>query len=106
LRLRRAPPSPAARHPARAGDLDNTPVIEQVLSLRQEKARLLGFSSFAELSMASKMATLGKAEGLLEELRAASYEAAKKDLAVRRRAGPGLWCSACGAGVSAWAVRS
>lgn len=40
---------------ASAGDLDNTPIIEQVLSLRQEKARLLGFDNYAQLSMASKV---------------------------------------------------
>lgn len=49
----------------------------QVLKLRQEKAELLGFKSFAELSMASKMATFDKAEDLLEELRSSSYAAAE-----------------------------
>ncbi|KAL4854352.1 putative cytosolic oligopeptidase A [Chlorella vulgaris] len=65
---------------ASAGDIDNTPIIEEVLALRQEKAKLLGFSSFAEVSMASKMATLQTAEDLLEQLRGASFEAAKRDL--------------------------
>lgn len=40
---------------ASAGELDNTPIIEQVLKLRQEKAQLLGFQNFADLSMASKV---------------------------------------------------
>jgi hypothetical protein len=61
-----------------------------VLTLRQEKAQLLGFPCFAELSMASKMATLGGAEALLEELRVAAYEAAKKDLQVGAGGGAGL----------------
>eukprot|EP00878_Enallax_costatus_P002366 GHUV01002542.1.p1 GENE.GHUV01002542.1~~GHUV01002542.1.p1 ORF type:complete len:832 (+),score=220.74 GHUV01002542.1:594-3089(+) len=65
---------------ASAGDLDNTPIIEKILQLRQEKAELLGFKSFAELSMASKMATFDKAEDLLEELRSSSYSAAQTDL--------------------------
>ncbi|KAI3432836.1 hypothetical protein D9Q98_010420 [Chlorella vulgaris] len=65
---------------ASAGDIDNTPIIEEVLALRQEKAELLGYSSFAEVSMASKMATLQTAEDLLEQLRGASFEAAKRDL--------------------------
>jgi hypothetical protein len=80
--------------PYPAGELDNCPIIEQVLSLRQEKAKLLGYESFAQLSMASKMATLDKAEELLEELRAASYEAAKKDMKVRG-VGVGVGCG-CG----------
>lgn len=66
---------------ASAGELDNSPIIEQVLSLRKEKAQLLGFANFAELSMASKMATLDRAEELLEELRDKSFAAAKGDLA-------------------------
>ena len=37
-------------------EFDNTPVMEEILSLRQEKAHLLGFKNFAELSLASKMA--------------------------------------------------
>lgn len=65
---------------ASSGDIDNAPMIDKILTLRQEKAALLGFSNYAELSMASKMATLPKAEQLLEELRASSVNAAKKDL--------------------------
>jgi len=65
---------------ASSGDLDNEPVIERILALRREKARLVGFASHAELSMASKMATLPKALELLEDLRAASYDAARADL--------------------------
>eukprot|EP00198_Chlamydomonas_reinhardtii_P004414 XP_001693750.1 oligopeptidase A [Chlamydomonas reinhardtii] len=64
---------------ASSGDADNGPLIEKILTLRGEKARLLGFSSFADLSMASKMADLSRAEALLEELRAASYGAALAD---------------------------
>lgn len=37
------------------GELDNEPIINKVLALRQEKARLLGFNNHAELSMASKV---------------------------------------------------
>jgi oligopeptidase A len=40
---------------ASAGDIDNTPIIDKVLALRQEKAQLLGFKNYAELSMASKV---------------------------------------------------
>ncbi|GAB4814977.1 hypothetical protein N2152v2_002023 [Parachlorella kessleri] len=65
---------------ASSGDINNTPIIDRVLELRGEKARLLGYANHAEVSMASKMATLGKAEELLEQLRAASFPAAQRDL--------------------------
>jgi oligopeptidase A len=65
---------------ASSGELDNTPLIERILQLRQEKARLLGFNSFAELSLASKMAPNFEAvEALLEELRRNSFDAAVKE---------------------------
>lgn len=67
---------------ASSGELDNNSLIERILELRQEKARLLGFNSYAELSLASKMAPNVEAvEKLLEELRRASYDAALQDLA-------------------------
>jgi oligopeptidase A len=66
---------------ASTGELDNAPLIERILQLRKEKAMLLGFKSFAELSLASKMAPNVEAvETLLEELRRASFDAAAKDL--------------------------
>ncbi|PSM45805.1 peptidase M3 [Chroococcidiopsis sp. CCALA 051] len=66
---------------ASSGDLDNTPLIEKILQLRREKANLLGFNSYAELSLASKMApSVDAVETLSEELRRASYDAAKQDL--------------------------
>lgn len=64
-----------------SGDLDNNPLIERILQLRQEKSQLLGFHSYAELSLASKMAPHVEAvEKLQEELRLVSYDAALKDL--------------------------
>jgi len=39
-----------------AGQFDNTAVMDEMLSLRDEKAKLLGFSNYAELSLATKMA--------------------------------------------------
>ena len=38
-------------------DFDNTPLMTQILKLRAEEAQMLGFASFAELSLATKMAT-------------------------------------------------
>ncbi len=37
-------------------EFDNTPIINQLLKLRQEAAQLLDFNNFAELSLATKMA--------------------------------------------------
>jgi oligopeptidase A len=67
---------------ASSGDLNNNPAIDRILELRKEKAALLGYKSFAELSLAKKMAPNVEAvEQLSEELRQASYDAAVKDLA-------------------------
>ncbi|KAH7845951.1 hypothetical protein Vadar_007912 [Vaccinium darrowii] len=65
---------------ASSGDLDNTAIIDQILKLRLEKANLLGYKSYAEVSMATKMATVDKAEELLEKLRSASWNAAVQDM--------------------------
>jgi len=66
---------------ASRGELDNTAIIERILELRQEMAALLGFESFAALSIDSKMApSLTAVEALLEELRVASIEPAREDL--------------------------
>ena len=67
---------------ASQGELDNNPLIQRILELRQEKANLLGFSSYAELSLAKKMAPdVAAVEKLLEELRQVSYDAAQDELA-------------------------
>ena len=66
---------------ASSGDLDNSPLIEEILTLRSEQARRLGYSHWADLSLASKMADdVGAVEALLEELRAAAYPAAEREL--------------------------
>lgn len=39
-----------------AGQYDNTPLMTEILALRHEQAKLLGFNNFAELSLATKMA--------------------------------------------------
>jgi oligopeptidase A len=39
-----------------AGSFDNGPLMEEILALRHEQARLLGFANYAELSLATKMA--------------------------------------------------
>ena len=66
---------------ASSGELDNNSLISRILELRKELAQLIGFETFAELSLASKMAKdVPAVEKLLEELRQASYNAAVKDL--------------------------
>nr|XP_023876188.1 organellar oligopeptidase A, chloroplastic/mitochondrial-like [Quercus suber]POE81534.1 putative cytosolic oligopeptidase a [Quercus suber] len=65
---------------ASSGDLNNTPIIDQILKLRLEKANLLGYDNYAELSMEKKMATVSKAEELIEELRSASWSSAIQDM--------------------------
>ncbi|KAJ9540710.1 hypothetical protein OSB04_027216 [Centaurea solstitialis] len=65
---------------ASSGELDNTQVIDQILKLRMQKAKLLGYNNYAEVSMATKMATVSKAEELLEKLRSASWNAAVQDM--------------------------
>ncbi|KAI6699460.1 hypothetical protein NL676_013784 [Syzygium grande] len=65
---------------ASSGDIDNTLIIDQILKLRLEKAKLLGYNNYAEVSMAMKMATVDKAEELLEKLRIASWDAAVQDM--------------------------
>ena len=67
---------------ASAGDVDNTPLLPRILRLRREQAVLLGFPSYAAFSLASKMAPdVATVERLLEELRRASLDPARRDLA-------------------------
>ncbi|KAH9116536.1 hypothetical protein LEN26_012873 [Aphanomyces euteiches] len=49
---------------------DNTPVIQEMLQLRQEKAQLLGYTTFAEMNLADKMApSVQVVQETLRELR-------------------------------------
>lgn len=67
---------------ASEGQWDNAPLIERILALRLEEAQLLGYKTYAELSLTRKMAPQVEAvETLLEELRQASYPAAQQELA-------------------------
>lgn len=66
---------------ASSGEYDNQPVIERILRLRREQAALLGYRTFAELSLSQKMAsTVGAVEALLDEIRAAAMPAARREL--------------------------
>jgi len=62
------------------GELDNQPVIDQILKLRLEKATLLGFADYAALSLSRKMAgTVDAAQHLLDDLRKSSRPAAERE---------------------------
>ena len=66
---------------ASSGESDNAPLIVRILRLRREQARLLGFSTFAELSLATKMAPgVAAVEDLQEKLRQTSYAMAQREL--------------------------
>ncbi len=70
---------------ASSGELNNLPLIEQILSLRLRQAQLLGYANWAEVSLAAKMAnSVAEVEQLLEELRAAAYPVAQAELAQLR----------------------
>ena len=62
-------------------DWDNTPLMEEIIKLRGEEAKLLGFANFSELSLASKMAS--SPQQVLEFMRELSRRArpfAEQDL--------------------------
>lgn len=67
---------------ASAGEYNNEPVIQELLQLRQQQAHLLGFNSYAELSLSRKMAgQVDAVHTLLHELLQASSASAQADLA-------------------------
>jgi oligopeptidase A len=67
---------------ASSGELDNNPLIVQILELKLEQAQLLGYANWAEVSLAPKMAgSVFEVEGLLEDLRAAAYPVAQQEIA-------------------------
>ncbi len=66
---------------ASSGALDNRPLIERILTLKREQAQRLGYTSWAEVSLATKMAgSVAEVEQLLEELRAAALPAAQREI--------------------------
>mgnify|MGYP001421492960 FL=1 len=66
---------------ASEGDENNSQIIEEILSLRTKQAKLLGYDSWADLSLSTKMAgKINSVEKLLEELREPSFKAAELEL--------------------------
>ncbi len=70
---------------ASAGDVDNKPIVNQIMPLRQEQAKLLGFENYAQMSLAGKMAgTVEAVETLLLDLRQAARQAGADDIEALR----------------------
>ena len=68
---------------ASQGEKNNSQIIEEILSLRTKQAHLLGYKSWAELSLSTKMAKeIKHVEKLLEELRKPAFEKAKNELEI------------------------
>ena len=66
---------------ASSGEQNNDPLITRFLALRQEKARLLGYKNFAEVSLARKMApSVAAIRKMFDDLRSAAWDAAVRDL--------------------------
>lgn len=74
---------------ATKGDHDNRPLIREILRLRREKAALLGYSNFADLVLADRMAKTGAtARAFVEGLHAKTvmaFEREQKELLTFRR---------------------
>ncbi|MDF3030968.1 MAG: oligopeptidase [Moraxellaceae bacterium] len=68
-----------------AGRFDNSAIIDETLKLRQEQARLLGYSSFAEVSLVPKMArSPQEVTDFLADLAEKTRPGAERDLAELR----------------------
>ena len=64
-----------------AGQWDNSEIMEEILSLRHEQAQILGFSNYAERSLARKMAPdTEQVMGFLNDLATRSRPQAQREL--------------------------
>ncbi|MCL1888297.1 MAG: M3 family metallopeptidase, partial [Kiritimatiellaeota bacterium] len=67
---------------ASTGALDNSPLIDRILTLRRELAVILGYETYAHLSCASKMSREpGRVGELLDRLAETAVPAARKEFA-------------------------
>jgi oligopeptidase A len=67
---------------ASSGQFDNSALLERILTLRAEKAALLGFENYAELSLESKAAaSVASVRAMHAELSAAARAKAEQDFA-------------------------
>jgi oligopeptidase A len=66
-------------------ELDNTPLIRRLLELRREEAKMLGYASYAELSLVPKMAeSVPQVLSFLRDLALKARPFAEKDIAELR----------------------
>ncbi len=80
-RFHRAHVSRAADTGPHAGRFDNTPIVAEMLALRQEQARLLGFDSHAHMRLARRMADSPEdVEGFLLDLAGRARNRARAQL--------------------------
>ncbi|SJN42705.1 M3 family metallopeptidase [Psychrobacter sp. JB385] len=71
---------------AKGESLNNADIMSQILTLREQKAKLLGFDNYAEVSLSTKMAdSVLEVETFLRDLAAQATPAAQKDLAQLQR---------------------
>jgi len=83
-----SPPKPVSTDAAPDAGADplessynNTPIIERLLQIRYDMARMLGYNNYAELSLSTKMAgSIPVVMDMYKELLDASLSAAKSDL--------------------------
>ncbi|EAT11265.1 oligopeptidase A [Bermanella marisrubri] len=65
-----------------AGEYDNSAIMDEILALRHELAQLLGYESYAHLSLADKMAeSPQQVMGFLNDLASKSHNQAKQEFA-------------------------
>ncbi|PJX27428.1 oligopeptidase A [Psychrobacter sp. L7] len=67
---------------AKGESLNNADIMNQILQLREQKAKLLGFDNYAEVSLSTKMAdSVMEVEDFLRNLATQATPAAQQDLA-------------------------
>ena len=67
---------------AKGESLNNADIMSQILQLREQKAQLLGFENYAEVSLSTKMAdSVSEVEAFLRNLATKATPTAKQDLA-------------------------
>ena len=82
----RASRDAAAPEGAAAAALDNAPIIDELLAIRHEEARLLGYANFAQVSLVPKMAeSPEQVMKFLHDLAARARPFAERDIAELRR---------------------
>lgn len=65
-----------------AGQFDNAPLMEEILALRRELAELLGFATYADYSLATKMAeSPAEVQAFLEDLARRAVPQAREEFA-------------------------